>query len=1076
MQMAGGKPKPTTSSGSNANVKIKNKENQGKNDKQNKYLNQKKKESKTGNLKYLPNKKDDKKDKPVAPGSTLLQGTQDLKAPEKGWSVHSSFFNQDFLKGKAADKHSQFESSANKFNFNIDDHSDGDDNQELDDNYDTNLFADVGGFNLQDDEGMLDDDDFDLLDYDDEALEDHEGEAREAKAIAEEGGVFFEDQYSLSVEEKMQERKKKIDQSFKTKDDDLLKSFPSIGREDEDGKTVSMDNDDEMDEDAKKVARLTDIQDERKKKMGGFQGMDLHKFLFKAVMKKGFKQPTPIQRLTIPLILEGQDVVGMARTGSGKTAAFVIPMIQKLAQHSHKVGARAIILSPTRELALQTYRVVKELSSGSDLRSCVIVGGDNMADQFTELARNPDIIIATPGRLVHHLTEVNMGLHTVQYIVFDEADRLFEMGFADQLQEIITKLSPSRQTLLFSATLPSMLAEFVRAGLSNPKLVRLNTDTKISDQLSLSFFTCRHDEKFAALLYLLKDIIKDDEPTIVFTATKFHVEYLHILLDQARIANTFIHGQMDPVARKINLAKFRSKVVNVMVVTDLAARGIDIPMLDNVINFDFAPKEKIFIHRVGRVARAGRKGTAYSLVSPDEIPYMLDLHLYIAKKLTNKLLPGQTVEDLEYSFYGNIPQQIIDRENEFVAIKAKECVELLSLKRTIFNAHGKYVRTRPGASHESNKRAKGLDKSQYHPLMYNFINSNEAVRNDFVQSLKAFRPNQTVFEMTGKKSSAADIMQTKREFHSTVIGQQHRRTQAEIEEYKKQDQLNRNSEDGEEAASTKKNSKRKRDKNEDDEGFLQELEQNTKQAAEEENGKKKQKGHIIDENEQEEGDDQVKYKITIDDSESKAAELKNSKKKTRSSTKDEAFFMSSTPSNYYQERALAITDKFTRDDEVNMGTDDGQNKTPGGSSGKKWDRKKKKFVSVQADADREKERKKWVRNEAGVLVDTSKNKKNLYEEWKKKTNSRIQRTGEEENARFMPAKPTYVPVKWRGNKQQAAEGEDGKKKNIRTGIKDIDDVRKERDRRDHHSKIKHTSATKNKFNKGKGGKGGKKRK
>lgn len=320
------------------------------------------------------------------------------------------------------------------------------------------------------------------------------------------------------------------------------------------------------------------------KKGGGFQSMGLNAALLKAITQKGFKVPTPIQRKAVPLILQGDDVVGMARTGSGKTAAFVIPMIEKLKTHSAKVGARGVIMLPSRELALQTLKVVKELGRGTDLRTILLVGGDSLEErayptsqvtlrlanaytEFNAMTTNPDIIIATPGRFLHLKVEMGLDLSSVQYIVFDEADRLFEMGFAAQLSEILYALPASRQTLLFSATLPKSLVEFARAGLQEPKLIRLDAESKISPDLKSAYFTIKSGDRDGALFHILDNIIKMpvgeteaskqakedatntskgkkrkrggvnpnkdapvEESTIIFAATKHRVEYLSTLL------------------------------------------------------------------------------------------------------------------------------------------------------------------------------------------------------------------------------------------------------------------------------------------------------------------------------------------------------------------------------------------------------------------------------------------------------------------------------------------------------------------------------------------------------------------
>ncbi|KAF2072582.1 hypothetical protein CYY_006105 [Polysphondylium violaceum] len=901
---------------------------------------------------------------------------------------------------------------------------------DLNENYESNLFADM----MDDFDGGDGMDELDFMDYNDDALVNEYGD-----------NGYTNDDEDDQVDESYKKKEKKSATTTATAD--KLGGFPSIksGKNahvaDDDSNVVSFeaDGDEEDDEDQPK---------KKKKKSGSFQSFDLNKNLLKCILRKGFNVPTPIQRRTIPLIIEGMDVVAMARTGSGKTGAFVIPMIQKLGDHSTKVGVRAIILSPTRELAIQTYKVVKDFSHGTALRSCLIVGGDSMEDQFAELSRNPDVIIATPGRLMHHLQETGMSLSTVEYIVFDEADRLFEMGFSQQLTEIMSKLGENRQTLLFSATLPSLMAEFVRAGLHSPKLVRLDTETKISDQLTLSFYTVRQDEKLGVLLYLLKEIISNEQSTIIFTSTRYHVEYLSLLLEKAFIPNTYIHGYLDPIARKINLAKFRSHKVNVMVVTDLAARGIDIPLLDNVINFDFPPKEKIFVHRVGRVARAGRTGIAYSLVSPDEIPYMIDLHLYLGKKLVNKLEPGQTCDDPKFSYYGNIPQHVIDREIEFVNIQRKECVELLSLNRTIYNAHKKYITNRPGASHESNKRAKALDKTQYHPALTSIINDDEKIRNDFIQSLKAFRPPQTVLEMDSKKNNntTVTIMKEKRKVHSGTIELQQKREKLDSGDYTYDNidddiQVNQGS---------KKNKNKKI--NEDD---FEQMDQDEDEEEEEDDDEQEDQEMDQDEDDQDEDEEKskaTKYNVQIEES----APQVNAKKKTRSSSRDERFFISNTPSNIHEERALAITDKFTKDVEVNLNPDN-EKDTDKRKKTMVWDKRKGNFVNVNAESDRKKARK-LVRNEAGKLVEAKKSEKG-YEEWKKKTKTRIQRVGEQENAKVQPLKKDYVPLKWRGNKAKAAD-------TPKDELRDKHAISKNRDEKERKMRV---NKTKGHSGKGKGG-------
>ena len=540
------------------------------------------------------------------------------------------------------------------------------------------------------------------------------------------------------------------------------------------------------------------------KKAGAFQTMGLNANLLKAVTRKGFSVPTPIQRKTIPLILDGQDVVGMARTGSGKTAAFVIPMIERLKSHSAKVGARAIVLSPSRELALQTLKVIKELGKGTDLRMTLLVGGDSLEDQFSNMANNPDIIIATPGRFEHLKVEMGLELSSVKYVVFDEADRLFEMGFAAQLTEIMHSLPASRQTLLFSATLPKSLVEFARAGLQDPKLIRLDAESKIAPGLQSAFFTVKRGEKEGALLHILQDVIKmpiglteavrklrasstkgskkrkrgeDSNPaeapsphsTVIFTATKHHVEYLANALKALGYATSYVYGSLDQTARKMQVQDFRTGMTNILVVTDVAARGLDIPVLANVINYDFPSQPKIFVHRVGRTARAGKAGWSYSLVTGQDMPYLLDLQLFLSRKLVLGRVKMENGMFTEAVVVGTMRRDNLERCVEEVTKLISEDDDLTAMRDVASKGEKQYLRTRNAASAESVKRAKQLglsESSKATNMLFDLDEQGDAEqqRLDMLARVSGFRPQETVFEI-GKKgvsSEAADVMRKRR--------------------------------------------------------------------------------------------------------------------------------------------------------------------------------------------------------------------------------------------------------------------------------------------------------------------------
>ena len=441
-------------------------------------------------------------------------------------------------------------------------------------------------------------------------------------------------------------------------------------------------------------------------------------------------------------------------------------------------------------------------------------------------------IIATPGRLLHLLVEMSTDLRSVQFVVFDEADRLFELGFSMALDEILQKLSPTRQTLLFSATLPKSLVEFAKAGLQNPKLVRLDAESKISSDLEMAFLSVKPKEKEAALLILLRDIIgvpfaaensgvtddwldeeegslrkkrKRDLPdkrrkqpekfdfknelaptqTIVFTATKHHVEYLSLLLKTAGYAVSAIYGNLDQSARTSQLASFRSGTTQVLVVTDLAARGIDIPILSNVVNYDFPIGSRTFVHRVGRTARAGRKGWAYSFVTNSELAHLYDLQLFLGRPLVVAPIMHSPHNDiLDYSnnlILGTVHREKIDMENDhFRSTLLEPSSSLIALLEVMDKSQKMYERSQMKASQESHRRAKELSSSGIkglagsereeegvHPIFAKLISdsypsTSTASRADLLAQVNAFRPAETVFEIGSRGKTPANMIMQKR--------------------------------------------------------------------------------------------------------------------------------------------------------------------------------------------------------------------------------------------------------------------------------------------------------------------------
>lgn len=567
---------------------------------------------------------------------------------------------------------------------------------------------------------------------------------------------------SDAVDDEISKRKKMIEAA----------ALDTSSESENEGSETGSDNEESeiSDEESEMEEESNDVET-RKFSAGSFKTMNFMPTLMKAITRKGFRQPTPIQRKSIGPLLEGRDVVGMARTGSGKTAAFVLPMVQKLKAHSVKVGVRGLVLAPTRELALQTFLFIKAMTKFTDLRSIVLMGGDSFDEQFTSLASNPDIIVASPGRLLHLCIEAKYSLSTVEYVVFDEADRLFEMGFAEQLHELLALMPSSRQTALFSATLPRGLVDFATAGLSNPLLIRLDADTKLSEDLRNVFLSVQTEAKDAMLIYLLKNVIKTtDQLTIIFAATKHHVEYLQELLKSYGFKVGYIYGSLDQEAREQAITNFRNGLWSILIVTDVAARGIDIPLLDNVINYDFPCKPKLFVHRVGRAARAGRSGTAYSLAAPDELPYLIDLQLFLGQKLT---LATNNSSMLDSSSLLGMPmQEWLDEEEEVIRQKISTVPFLEDLKKVTRNAYKLYYKTRSPASPESHGSAKELLQkmsvtSCLHPVFKDLISSVARAQVDMVSAIRGYKPKQphlalempssfVNIKIKGKKSNKED--------------------------------------------------------------------------------------------------------------------------------------------------------------------------------------------------------------------------------------------------------------------------------------------------------------------------------
>jgi ATP-dependent RNA helicase DDX54/DBP10 len=865
-----------------------------------------------------------------------------------------------------------------------------------------------------------------------------------------------------------------------------------------------------------------------KKKKNGFEVFGLSEPVLQGIKSKGYKFPTPIQQKSIPIIMSGRDVVAMARTGSGKTAAFLIPLFELLkCEHSSKVGVRALIIAPTRELVLQTHRFIKDLvGNTTNLRSCTLVGGDSMDNQFSALANNPDIIVASPGRLLHIIAETGISLKAVQYVVFDEADKMFEMGFQDQVYEIISKIPSNRQTVLFSATLPSVLAEFAKAGLKNPELIRLDTDVKLSKNLKLSYFTVRSQEKEAALIYILREVVDQQKLTIVFASTRHHVDYLYNMLTKLDFEATTVYGSMDQQARKDNLQKFKSGKAKILIVTDVAARGIDIPALDNVINYDFPAKPKLFVHRVGRAARAGRSGQAISLVAPDEIPYMIDLHLFLGRPLMNKKEDFDSNKDegkeeetkdntntelelqkkLESSkddtnnkkdkrsksqkrkdrpfdngFFGSLPQTVIDTECEEVNKLLKNDKALESEKQVCERAFKLYAKTRELASAESVRRAKLLEILIHPFIQWKLgINDQDIIEKqvDMLNRIKNYRPSTTVLELGDQGSERAEVMRQRRIFRGNLKAFKTNQASSSSD---KEDISNETSVAHMDAI----NDQISKPKDRDDDFELRTVKEINKMK--EELIKKKKKNPLADILMDQKKQNSRFFKLSSQ-ANKKGYNMMDDETKNLKDFKDKQFYLSYTrdnPSKEAEERGYSVNaeNKPTitsvienekpveriEDMVLDLVAEDREQLNKQKRTQLKWDRKKKKYVRVHLEPGQQIGANGKIKTESGAILNKKDLKKaDYYQKWRQKTNARIQRIGEEEEeTNVAPVKNQHVgklapAVPTNGNDESSENRGRKRGREPKNELKNEAQVKKQRREKE---KRKHVEETREKIKK-----------
>ncbi|XP_023550704.1 DEAD-box ATP-dependent RNA helicase 10-like [Cucurbita pepo subsp. pepo] len=361
-----------------------------------------------------------------------------------------------------------------------------------------------------------------------------------------------------------------------------------------------------------------------------FQSLGICEQLVEACESLGWKNPSKIQVEAIPHALEGKDLIGLAQTGSGKTGAFALPILQALLDAPQAFFA--CVLSPTRELAIQIAEQFEALGSGIGIKCAVLVGGVDMVQQAINLAKRPHIVVGTPGRLVDHLSNTKgFSLRTLKYLVFDEADRLLNEDFQKSIDEILNEIPRERKTYLFSATMTKKVRKLQRASLRNPVKIEAATKYSTVDTLKQQYCFIPAKYKECYLVYILTEM--SGSTSMVFTRTCDATRLLALVLRNLGLRAIPISGQMTQAKRLGALNKFKAGECNVLICTDVASRGLDIPSVDMVINYDIPSNSKDYIHRVGRTARAGRSGVAISLVNQYELEWYMQIEKLIGKKL-----------------------------------------------------------------------------------------------------------------------------------------------------------------------------------------------------------------------------------------------------------------------------------------------------------------------------------------------------------------------------------------------------------------------------------------------------------
>lgn len=374
------------------------------------------------------------------------------------------------------------------------------------------------------------------------------------------------------------------------------------------------------------VGSLIFMKTEQKEKPMGFDNLGISPSILAALQNLGITNPTPIQHKAIPIAIVGGDLIGIAQTGTGKTFAFGVPMIEQLG----KTNGKGLVLLPTRELALQVEENLRLLGEKMGLRTAALIGGEAISKQVAQIRRNPHIVVATPGRLNDALKRGIIRLSQVKVLVLDEADMMLDMGFLPQVEEILSQVPKDRQTMLFSATMPTAIARLAATHMKLPVSIEVAPAGSTAEKVEQEMYVMRKDDKFMHLEKILKD---HDGSVLIFARTRFGAKHLTQQLGQIKISVAEIHSNRSFEQRKAALAGFKSGKYRVLVATDIAARGIDVKGIELVINYDLPDASEDYVHRIGRTGRAGKPGKAISFAVPSQYKDIKSIERLIKKEI-----------------------------------------------------------------------------------------------------------------------------------------------------------------------------------------------------------------------------------------------------------------------------------------------------------------------------------------------------------------------------------------------------------------------------------------------------------